>query len=421
MPAPARSSRALRSDLVVMVMFAIGSVKVRPAASGASEWFRSAGPADRVRFDAEVGLLAQLNHPNLVQVLDAGEHEADAFLVLERVDGPTLSELLAHGALGRERTERLGRELADALAYVHANGVIHRDVKPSNVLFDGAGRSRLADFGIARVMDATTRTLAGATMGTAAYMAPEQVEGARVTPAADVYALGLVLLECLTGERAFAGPDREAALARLARSPTVPSDLDPEWRELITAMTAREPDARPPAGEIHDRLAVSPGNATPSTATGDPTQPVTVVGAAAAGGPPLTPTRTWRPTPDDRPPPGRARRARGAVLAAIAVVALAVLGAALLAAGGGGDSITTRTTTTTTPPTTTIPVTTTVPVTSAPALDCSALQNQRKALDTQQRDISKTYKKDPATRERLLQQLEDQKRSLDTQLKACKP
>ena len=158
--------------------------------------FRAGATADRARFDAEVVVLAALNHPGLVQVYDAGEHEGDAFVVLDLVDGPTLAARLASGGpVPPAAAAEVGAQVADALAYVHDQGVVHRDVTPANVLCSPDGRALLADFGIARLIDTSRVTAAATTVGTAAYMAPEQVQGLDVTPAADVYSLGLVLLE----------------------------------------------------------------------------------------------------------------------------------------------------------------------------------------------------------------------------------
>jgi len=153
--------------------------------------------------------------------------------VLELVDGPSLAQLLAtDGPLDLDDASRRLVDLASALEYIHAREVVHRDVKPANVLIDPDGRARLTDFGIARVGDATALTGTAMTIGTAAYLAPEQARGDRVTSAADVYALGLVLLECLTVERAFPGPPVESAIARLTRDPEIPDTLDDQKKAL---------------------------------------------------------------------------------------------------------------------------------------------------------------------------------------------
>src|SRR5436190_1220626 len=140
----------------------------------------------------------------------------------------------------------VGAEVATALAYIHERGVIHRDVKPSNVFVASDGRTRLSDFGIARHEDDTQVTQAGMVIGTGAYMAPEQVQAMDVGPSADIYALGLVLVECLTGRPAYSGTAAEAALARLTPDPAVTA-APVSWRRLRSEMTAREARLRPAA------------------------------------------------------------------------------------------------------------------------------------------------------------------------------
>jgi serine/threonine protein kinase len=215
------------------------------------------------RQQTETLLLATLNHPGLVTLLDAGmmqdeDGRSSTFLVMELVDGPDLRRTLKSGPLSPAATASLGADLADALNYVHSNGVIHRDVKPANILLyplaenDTRLYPKLTDFGIARMTEATIATAHGATIGTANYLSPEQALGGAVDPRTDIYSLGLVLLECLTGEKAFPGPIVESAVARLVRDPEIPADLGSEWVELLRSMTARTVDARPDA---HDAAA----------------------------------------------------------------------------------------------------------------------------------------------------------------------
>lgn len=212
--------------------------------------------ADRARFTAEARTLAQLSDPGLVTVLDAGTSDDHPYLVMELVEGTNLAATLEAGPLGRGEAARILRVVAEALAYAHAQGVVHRDVKPGNVLVGHDGRVKLADFGIARLVgDAIRHTATGTTIGTVSYLAPEQVSGGELTQAVDIYALGLVLLESVTGERAFTGPTAEAALARLTRDPEVPTDLPPAWQDLLRAMTAREATGRPSAEQVAGRLA----------------------------------------------------------------------------------------------------------------------------------------------------------------------
>ena len=218
--------------------------------------------ADDVRRQRdEVQLLASLNAPGLVTLFDAvaeggvGDH-GRAFLVLEFVDGIDLRSKLLDGPPEPAFIARIGSDVAGALSYIHRRGVVHRDVKPSNILLPhdhstpGAPLAKLADFGIARLLDDARMTATGTVIGTATYLSPEQAQGATVGTASDVYSLGLVLLESLTGLRAFPGTAIEAVLARLARDPEIPLTIGDPWRTLLTAMTAREPQDRPDAASV---------------------------------------------------------------------------------------------------------------------------------------------------------------------------
>jgi eukaryotic-like serine/threonine-protein kinase len=210
--------------------------------------FRPAGSRlSLYRFAAEARLLAGLSHPGLVTVHDVCLDGDRPYLVMHLVDGDTLRTLMDRGPVEPVITARIGARIADVLAYIHSRDIVHRDVKPSNVLVDGEGDGYLADFGIARARDAAHLTLSGELIGTAAYLAPEQVSDVDVTAKADVYALGLVLLECLTGRTEYTGTTVEAAVARLSRQPRIGEEVPRSWRGLLTAMTAREPVDRPDA------------------------------------------------------------------------------------------------------------------------------------------------------------------------------
>jgi tRNA A-37 threonylcarbamoyl transferase component Bud32 len=229
----------------------------------------STEPRERQRFISEARLLGSLSHhPHLVQVLDAGVDGDRPFLALELVRGRTLVDELADG-VDADRLAAIGADLAEALAHVHAAGIVHRDLKPGNVLVAADGSVKLADFGIARLVDDTRRqTRTGCLVGTVAYLAPEQVAGELATTAVDVYALGLVLLEALTGTRAYAGTSVESALARLSRQPDVPESLPPGWRALLQAMTTRDPAARPTAEQVATGLrAIDARSPAPAPAT----------------------------------------------------------------------------------------------------------------------------------------------------------
>ncbi|AEA26397.1 serine/threonine protein kinase [Pseudonocardia dioxanivorans CB1190] len=212
-------------------------------------------PTVAARFAGEVRLLRGLHHPGLARIVDAGLAGPHPFLVTRFVDGETLQTTIRRGPMDVSEVTALGARLASTLAHVHAHGVVHRDVKPANILLDGTGRPFLTDFGVSRLVEATQLTETGATVGTPAYMAPEQVRGSRVGPAADVYALGLVLLEALTGRREYPGGLVESAVARLHRSPRVPAELPTGLAALLRRMTADDPDRRPDAGTVATRLA----------------------------------------------------------------------------------------------------------------------------------------------------------------------
>lgn len=215
------------------------------------------------RQQMEARTLARLNHHGLVTLFDTGTvlrgQREVPFLVMELVPGTDLRRHLSARPLPGNEVARLGAELADTLHYIHRRGVVHRDVKPANILLtryaaDSPLRPKLADFGIARMLEGARLTATNRTPGTAAYLSPEQASGEHVGPPADIYSLGLVLLEALTGRVAFPGPPIEAAVARLSRLPDIPDAVGPRWKSLISRMTARDPQLRPDAGSIATTL-----------------------------------------------------------------------------------------------------------------------------------------------------------------------
>jgi len=221
-------------------------------------WAGTTEDSDAVRRESEKRLLASLSHPALVTLFDAQLSESDrSYLVMEYIDGGTLADRIAAGPIKALDAASLAADLGEALHVVHAAGIVHRDVKPANVLLrppltpQHTFRAVLADFGIAYLADSARVTTPGTAMGTAAYISPEQVRGQEPTPASDIYSLGLVLLEALAGGRAF--PQQtpaEAIAARLTTPPAVPGNWGYEWRSLLTAMTSIDPHDRPTALDV---------------------------------------------------------------------------------------------------------------------------------------------------------------------------
>jgi serine/threonine protein kinase len=314
-----------------------------------------AADADELkRQEAEIRLLATLNHPSLVTLFDAGVDTRVAdqprpFLTMELVEGQDLRSRIRHSRVPLDELSVVGAGIADALTYVHGLGIIHRDIKPANILLVQGRpgepvRPKLTDFGIARIVDGTRLTATGTMVGTAAYLSPEQAMGSPLSPASDIYSLGLVLLECIKGTVEYPGSAVESAVARLHRAPEIPGDLPAEWQHLLASMTALEPLERPSAADLEAALRhalVSPESA-PADLTGEHTR---VLPALPSRSPSVLPSgpsetsglfvtqstaKTTAKTPvrqtSARPdgPPARAKRHRrfriGAALAAAALL-----------------------------------------------------------------------------------------------------
>jgi hypothetical protein len=209
-------------------------------------------PTTVERFRLESINAARLTHPNVVAIYDTGQEVDVVYLVMEYVDGPSLRDILRErGPLDPQVVAALGEQVAKALGEAHAQGVVHRDVKPANVLLTRDGVAKVTDFGIAKALSGNQATLTspGTVVGTAAYVAPEQLEGGQVDARADVYALGVVLYECLTGQPAFSGDTPTAtAAARLTQELTPPrqirADVPRSLDEVIVRATRRDADLR---------------------------------------------------------------------------------------------------------------------------------------------------------------------------------
>jgi pentapeptide MXKDX repeat protein len=209
------------------------------------------------RFRAEARHAGSLSHPGIAQVYDYSDADPPhpPFLVLELVDGPSLAGLLAGGPLDSARVMDVVAQAAAGLHAAHRAGLVHRDIKPGNLLLTHEGMVKITDFGIAHAAGSAPLTRTGTLIGTPAYLAPERVAGASATPASDLYSLGVVAYECLTGVQPFSGIPVEVALAHRDRPlPPLPAAVPDKVAALVTSLTAKDPAARPGrAGQVAAR------------------------------------------------------------------------------------------------------------------------------------------------------------------------
>ncbi|MET8174357.1 serine/threonine-protein kinase [Streptomyces clavifer] len=282
----------------------------------------------RESLDSEALILARLHHPGLVTAFDAGQHDGRDYLVMQLIEGITLKERIAQGPLTPKVAASLGAAVALALGHAHEAGIVHRDVKPSNILLDHADHPYLADFGISQLLDTTSHTATDTLTGTPAYLSPEQVLGQPVGRPVDIYALGLVLLECLTGTLEYEGVPLEAAIARLHRPPVLPPELPEQLSRLLRKMTALDEQDRPPARDCaRELLAVADTAAAPRPLVPLPptTSLVATQPSSRTGGHthPNTGLRKRHNT-SPRPPSRKRTVAAGTAVALTAVVATAL-------------------------------------------------------------------------------------------------
>jgi serine/threonine protein kinase len=289
-------------------------------------------PSFRTRFRAEAQHAAMMLHPNIASVFDYGEVPADgsgeplAYLVMELVDGESLAHLLRREPrLSPELTLSILRQTAAALTAAHAAGIVHRDVKPGNVLVAPDGTVKITDFGVAWSASSVPLTGTGQVIGTAHYLSPEQAQGGKATPASDVYALGAVAYECLAGRRVFDGESSvQIALSQIRDEPDpLPADVPPQLRAVVERALAKDPAARYRDGaELKAAVDQVTLEARPSSPTGTAILP-TLPAAAWSRGPATVPgAPAVRPPAGEEPAPAR----RGVIWAALgALLAVAVL------------------------------------------------------------------------------------------------
>ncbi len=295
------------------------------------------------RFRREAQAAANLSHPNIVGVYDWGTQDGTYFIVMEYVDGPSLSQVIRRdGPLHPRRAAELAGEVAAALGFAHSRGVVHRDVKPGNVLLTATGQSKVTDFGIARALSSPDDDLtqAGSVMGTATYFSPEQAQGLPVDPRSDLYSLGVVLYEMVTGRPPFSG-DTPLAIAykHVQDQPAPPSTIVPEvprgLEAIIMKLLQKRPDDRYPSAEALradlnrylDGDLTAAERALTGTAAGVAAAGVAAAGVAAAATTvqPAVDPGTVQPIDDVDGGPDDAPKSRTGLFVGVIAVLLAIL------------------------------------------------------------------------------------------------
>jgi serine/threonine-protein kinase len=331
-----RLDEPLASGGAGQVWRAVDLVLERPVAVKLLRPEAAAEPEAHARFRAEARNASRLSHPGVAQVYDYGDSSwAEVpFLVMELVDGPSLAAVLAAGPLDPGQTMDLIAQVGAGLHAAHAAGLVHRDIKPANLLITADGQVKITDFGIAHVVPGVPLTASGILVGTPAYLAPERAAGGPATPASDLYSLGVVGYECLTGAPPFRGPALEVAEAHLrCPFPGLPLTVPAEIGAFVAALTAKNPGSRPAsAREVAERAGQlrGAGKITSSGAI----SPVTAPGRSGAA-PPLTLTDVSAPPTQASPPvlggpqagrrPGSMWKKAGAGLAIVAALTVAGL------------------------------------------------------------------------------------------------
>ncbi|WP_197378664.1 serine/threonine-protein kinase [Mycolicibacterium mengxianglii] len=310
------------------------------------------------RFWSEAQSAAKLRHPNIVTVYGSGQHHGTPFIVMERLPGRSLADLIAQGPVPQDYVRKMLNDVLSALAAAHAMGILHRDIKPANILFTSAGDAQVADFGLAKGPD-THRTETGQIMGTMAYMSPERLAGRPATVADDLYAVGVVGYEALTGRRAFPEENLVALAQAITGNPPPPvsvqrPDIDLQLSAVVDRAMTREAAARFDSAETM-RAELNNVGGDPVTGPLPPLRPPTAILS-----PPLPPTAAPMPAPVQR-----SRRSGRAVLMlafALSFLVALIVGAAAFLLGAA----TQRSQDITTPPPTSVAPVPVAPV-QAPA------------------------------------------------------